>query len=263
MQIYHFFYDNKISVTRFYKIRQPLEIYNYLTVIFTNKTMKTLGVSMVFSLTLQVGIYINMASNLTDTILERASVLMDKYGISSVTMDDIAKECHISKRTLYEQIPDKRTLVWYCILFDRQRKQNEAINLISESPSTLVALLHICRHMRITLTETSSVFFKDLHRLYPDLEKKCRDMHRERAQEFGTFLSKGISEGMFRSDIDLNLAAEVFMVQSVSIMKELGVSSKLLAVKKMIDTAFVIFLRGLATQKGLEVIDNFLKENNI
>ena len=32
---------------------------------------------------------------------------------------------------------------------------------------------------------------------------------------------------------------------------------------KMIDTAFIIFLRGVATQKGIEIIDDFFKENNI
>lgn len=202
-------------------------------------------------------------SDLTDTILITASGLMGKYGISSVTMDDIAKECRISKRTLYEKIPDKRTLVWYCVLFDKKKKQQEAKNMVKESHSTLDALLHIYRHMRNTMAESSSVFFKDMHRLYPDLEKRCREMHREQAKEFGNFLNQGINEGMFHKNIDLNMAAEVFMAQSESIMKVLGTSSKPQLILNMVDTAFVIFLRGIATSKGLEIIDKFILENNI
>ena len=46
-------------------------------------------------------------------------------------------------------------------------------------------------------------------------------------------------------------------------MKELSTTNELKTVQNMIDTAFVIFLRGIATHKGLEIIDEFLKENNI
>ena len=202
-------------------------------------------------------------SELTNTILITASKLMQKFGISSVTMDDIAKECHISKRTLYEHIPDKRTLVWNSVLFNKEKKQTEVMKLLQEAPSTLAALLHIYRYMRGSFTESTSIFFKDMHRLYPDIEKKCREFHREQAESLGAFLTKGVDEGMFRTDINFATAADVFTVQAASIMKELSTTNELKTVQNMIDTAFVIFLRGIATHKGLEIIDEFLKENNI
>ena len=67
---------------------------------------------------------------LKEKILRKACTLMEQYGLSSVTMDDIAKECHISKRTLYEHIPDKRTLVWQCVLYHRKQHQIEAKTLV-------------------------------------------------------------------------------------------------------------------------------------
>lgn len=201
--------------------------------------------------------------SLTDTILVTASSLMNKYGISSVTMDDIAKECHISKRTLYEQIPDKRTLVWQCVLYNRKVQQDKAQNLMNNSDSTLDALLNIYRNARKTLTESSSVFYKDMHRLYPDMEKRCREMHREQSQSFANFLARGVKEEMFRNDIDFELAADIFMSQTSSIMKEMAVTKEPQSIIKMMNTALVIFLRGIAMQKGIEIIDDFFKENII
>ena len=201
-------------------------------------------------------------SNLTETILSIANALMGTYGISSVTMDDIAKECHISKRTLYEQIPDKRTLVWQCILYDRDCKSAEAQKLVMQTATTLEALLHIYRHVRKNLEESTSVFYKDMHRLYPELAKKCKEMHREQAHALSRFLSKGVKEGMFRNDINFELAADVFLVQSSSLIKEFSLTANSNVVL-MLNTAFKIFLRGIATQKGLEIIDNFFTENNI
>lgn len=201
-------------------------------------------------------------SNLTETILSIANALMGTYGISSVTMDDIAKECHISKRTLYEQIPDKRTLVWQCVLYDRDCKSAEAQKLVMQTATTLEALLHIYRHVRKNLEESTSVFYKDMHRLYPELAKKCKEMHREQAHALSRFLSKGVKEGMFRNDINFELAADVFLVQSSSLIKEFSLTANSNVVL-MLNTAFKIFLRGIATQKGLEIIDNFFTENNI
>lgn len=201
-------------------------------------------------------------SNLTETILAKANALMATYGISSVTMDNIAKECHISKRTLYEQIPDKRTLVWQCVLYDRDCKSAEAQKLVMQTATTLEALLHIYRHVRKNLEESTSVFYKDMHRLYPELAKKCKEMHREQAHALSRFLSKGVKEGMFRNDINFELAADVFLVQSSSLIKEFSLTANSNVVL-MLNTAFKIFLRGIATQKGLEIIDNFFTENNI
>ena len=182
-------------------------------------------------------------SDITDIILTKASQLMERYGISSVTMDDIAKECHISKRTLYEQIPDKRTLVWHCILYNRKRRQDEALILVNKAESTLDALLRIYRNARKGLTESSSIFFKDLHRLYPDIEKMCRDINQEQSKSFGEYLTKGVNEGMFRADIDFDLAAKIFMAQSNAIMKELSTTNEPQMIAKTMSTAFIIFLR--------------------
>ena len=87
-------------------------------------------------------------------------------------------------------------------------------------------------------------------------------MHREQAHTLSRFLSKGVKEGMFRNDINFELAADVFLVQSSSLIKEFSLTANSNVVL-MLNTAFKIFLRGIATQKGLEIIDNFFTENNI
>ncbi|MBE6309609.1 MAG: TetR/AcrR family transcriptional regulator [Bacteroidales bacterium] len=202
-------------------------------------------------------------SDLTEKILNKASSLMSLYGISSVTMDDIAKECHISKRTLYEQIPDKRTLVWKCVLFLKEQTAIEAKTLIYESSDTLDSLLHIYQHMRKHISDISSVFFKDIHRLYPDIEKQYNEMYLLQSKAFANFLIKGVNEGVFRNDINFSLASKAFLAQSSFIVKEFATKSDPQETLRMIDIAFIIFLRGIATQKGLETIDIFLNDNII
>ena len=200
---------------------------------------------------------------LKEKILHNASALMGQFGISTVTMDDIAKDCHISKRTLYEQIPDKRTLVWQCMLHRHNQHEIEAKTLVYESTDTLDALLHIYKYMRNGMSNASSVFFKDLHRIYPDLEKKYREIHQEQSKFFANFLLKGVDEGVFLRNLNFPLATKAFLAQSSTILQEFATTADPEEMLRMVDVAFIIFLRGIATRRGIEIIDSYLKENNV
>ncbi|MBQ3960991.1 MAG: TetR/AcrR family transcriptional regulator, partial [Muribaculaceae bacterium] len=48
-------------------------------------------------------------------IIKESRALLKKIGASSMTMDMVARNCGISKRTLYEIFPDKKTLIKTCI----------------------------------------------------------------------------------------------------------------------------------------------------
>ena len=202
-------------------------------------------------------------AELNKKILHTASLLMGIYGISSVRMDDIAKECGISKRTLYEIIPDKKTLVWQCVLYRHQQHANDAKSLVNEASDTLHALLLIYKYMKQGMTESSGKFFQDMHRLYPDIEKQCQEMQQERTKSFAKFLLRGVEEGVFRSGINFTLATKAFLIQSSSIINKITLSGNPQEVIRMVDIAFEIFLRGIATRKGLDKIDAFLFENKL
>ena len=74
-----------------------------------------------------------------DRILEKVSVLYRKYGIKSVTMDDVAHELGISKKTLYQYVNDKTELVEkvveftrHCNFINMQKKRGISGNAIEQ-----------------------------------------------------------------------------------------------------------------------------------
>lgn len=52
-----------------------------------------------------------MNKELRNRIIDKAAVLFTRHGIKSVTMDYIASQMGISKRTLYENFKDKDQLL--------------------------------------------------------------------------------------------------------------------------------------------------------
>ena len=202
-------------------------------------------------------------AELKEKILNKAQELTWARGISKVTMDMIARECGISKRTLYEQIPDKRALVWESMLYRWDKNVQGLEYIIQNSPDTLSALLDIYLQMREIYKRSPKVYTDDLRRLFPEFEATYRDMYKKRNEEFVSFLEKGVEEGVIRGDVDLYVFATLFMLESHSIRDNMDYFPENLSIVKVCDMAFVGFVRGIATLEGLKILDEFLANKKL
>ena len=55
--------------------------------------------------------------DLKERIIQTALLLFGKYGVKSITMDEIASGLGVSKRTLYETFKDKESIIMECYLY--------------------------------------------------------------------------------------------------------------------------------------------------
>ena len=81
--------------------------------------------------------------------------MMMQIGVSSMTMDAIARSCGISKRTLYEQFPDKLTLITEALHHDGQLKHDRLEKIFNNSENRLDALLNVYTEIRKQVSHTS------------------------------------------------------------------------------------------------------------
>lgn len=188
---------------------------------------------------------------------------MSKLGISSVTMDMIASHCGISKRTLYEHFADKQTLVNEVIAFMYNERTNKSKEVIDHAPNKLEAILQIYFSSREYAMLISEVFINDLTRLYPEIQQNCQTRESFYANQLSELLRKGAEEGMFRKAKNYSNYAILLNMLMRQIKPNMGSFSEGTAVISMLDIAFFTFIRGLASAKGLEIIDKALAEQNI
>lgn len=145
-------------------------------------------------------------------LIEKASKLYLDYGIKGVTMDDVARSLGISKKTLYELIKDKRHLV-DAVVRAIQGKEMDLIKQIQAKE--LNAIEHLFEINRLLKTEgflQSPVFINDLKKYYPKLvAKEKREQGFYRLQILKENLAKGKQEGLYRSDINEDLVARIWV----------------------------------------------------
>ena len=190
--------------------------------------------------------------DLKQRILQETSQLLFTVGIASMTMDMVARSCGISKRTLYEQFPDKKSLVKECLKVDYKN-----------STAEFEALFGTFNYMRKRMVMMPVTFHDDLKRIYPDLyvslHKRCD--HR-RVTELAQVLCCAQEEGLVETSINTKVAAFLFYVSMKTLHNNKQIAEYGITQIDLFDGAFINFLRGVASAKGLELIKEYLTKNN-
>ena len=195
-------------------------------------------------------------------ILDEASKLLARVGPQSMTMDMVARNCGISKRTLYETFPDKRMLIKECIDANHQRQDAEVRAIFDSSPNCYDALFKVYQRVRDYLRESSLNYVDEIRRLYPEIFVHQQEQEKQFVLGLSQVLKKAQTEGHVVNVINTDIAAFLFL----STMRNLHRSDRLQSYGfdrvDVFDGAFVNFLRGIATPEGIDYIDTLLHARN-
>jgi AcrR family transcriptional regulator len=203
----------------------------------------------------------------TTEIIVRALEVFLRLGIKSVSMDDLSSHLGMSKKTLYQHFEDKNQLIEaslnhlvesdYCLL---KNIEEQNLNAIDE-------MFALYRHASANVRKHNPVLEFDLQRHYPMIYKKLRD--RTRAQMHRIMINnliKGKAEGLYRSNLNENIIAKLFLLNMENLM-----STDLVSTEELYSEAFFIetyryHLLGILSETGLQFIKqnypDFIASNN-
>lgn len=199
--------------------------------------------------------------NENEEMIEKIGALFFKYGIKSVSMDDIARELGISKKTLYQNFKDKRDVVAQTMNQHHDCGIKELIERSSNTSNSIEEFLQLLLMAKKWIEEINPSFEYDLQKYYPDVYKEHNNKRIINMTSFFTNnLNKGIQEGVYRDDVDVDIITK-FHVTTMSSVHEGG----LFTTEEMLnhDTYkqyFVVFIRGLASESGLKILAEKMSE---
>lgn len=190
------------------------------------------------------------------TILQKTFDLFAKFGIRSISMDDICREMGISKKTLYTYVSSKEDLI-NKLLEGQRIKQNEAILCVeSKELNAIDSLLEVSKTLHKKLVKVNPTMAYDLVKYYPEIFKKHSiDKRKILSKRIKSNISKGIEEGYYRSDLDIDLIAQLYLKKLEDIFDpEFWVNEKY-SFDKIFKTMFVNHIRGISNQKGIDYLE--------
>ena len=193
---------------------------------------------------------------LKDRILEHAMHEFAYRGIKSVKMDDIAQGLCISKRTLYEIYENKECLLFEGIKRAKEKNEKEMEAIIGRSANVIELVIAIYRKRVEEFKDTCPQFYLDLEK-YPTIIAYLNQFHSKKHNAFIAFLERGVREGYFLSDVNIELFAELFDAICDNIVKRQLYLHY--AIEEIFKSQLLVVFRGFCTVEGIKLLDKCLE----
>jgi len=201
-----------------------------------------------------------------DRILSESLRLFMKNGIRSISMDDIAKELGMSKKTIYQYVANKTELVEMVLDFMREKESNICIDGDVTKMNAIDILLAVSRNVSRQMKDLNPINAYELQKYYPSI---YREFILKKRDHVYTTLKKnfeqGISEGIYRNDLDIDLVARLYIQKLVDVHDPEFLSSVNFGFEKVFQVMFDNHIRGIANAEGLAYYEKQIKmfNNNI
>ena len=194
-------------------------------------------------------------SDVRENILQVAIERMQQVGIRSVSVDDICHELGMSKKTFYVHFPSKDDLVQAILHKHEQKVAHELDSALSKRTITqvIVEWAKIAKSANKNDLKTPPMMY-DLEKYYPQLFAVHKKVMRQTAEKILVqFLGKGVGEGIFRAEIDVDVVAMMFLDMQYRLL-DLLTSGQMTKeeVHRIGCQRMDIMMRGILTHEGLE-----------
>jgi AcrR family transcriptional regulator len=185
-------------------------------------------------------------------IVEAARAHFFNHGFRSVTMDDLAAELGISKKTLYIHFPEKVSLL-EAVLANKFASVNAAMaRVVWHAPKDFAVALHqLLATTQQELDEIRPPFVRDMRQKAPEFFKT---IERRRAEiitkYFGKLFRDGQRAGMVRRDLPVQMLIEILLGAVQAIMNPPKIQELKLTPKSGFTAILKVVLEGALTKKG-------------
>lgn len=195
-----------------------------------------------------------------EQIIMQAFELFMKYGIKSMTMDDIAKNMSMSKKTLYQYFANKDELVNAVLDKHLEIDQCQVKSLLSSKNNAIDDLMQIATTINETLKRIHPSIHYDLEKYHPAAWKKFGDHKRNFIYEsIKQNIIKGIKEELYRNDINTEIIATLYVSKADVIFDASVFPADRFAFNRVYLEMLKQHIRGIATTKGLKYLEKKLK----
>ncbi|MES2655862.1 MAG: TetR/AcrR family transcriptional regulator [Bacteroidota bacterium] len=196
-------------------------------------------------------------------ILEGAESLFMKYGFKSITMDDIARELGISKKTLYQYFEDKNDLVNQTI---QAHIDNDAVvcnRIIEEGYDPIEFMFEMSKSITKNQRKVNVAVLFDLRKYFKSAWDKMEKFRLEYIlKNILSNISKGQELGLYRTDINEVLIAKLYVhniefVMTPELYQDISTDFHYIHLESL-----KYHLRGICTDKGLKKLNKITENQN-
>lgn len=195
-----------------------------------------------------------------ERILQHAWQVFVRRGVRTVTMDEIARDLGMSKKTLYQHFANKAAIVMEVSQMQCSKEEQEIDQVAEGATDAIDELLRVMSWVSKMLTSIAPNLIPELQKYYPEaweIHQTHSDHHV--INKLTENLRRGIREGLYRKDLDVELVARMRAAQIETGFNETFFPSSKYNQLTVQRTMLEVFLFGVTTPKGRELIRQYFR----
>ncbi len=210
---------------------------------------------------LKVSIVLRQFMEAQERILEKTHELFNRHGVRRVTMDDIANQCGMSKKTIYQYFKDKDDLV-DAFVIDQLMENRTTCQRDKQLAADAIHELFMAMDMaKIMFEAMHAGLIYDLEKYYPEAFLKFKK-HKEEFlyQIIKENLERGVQEGLYRNDLNIKIMTR-YRLESMLLPFNLEIfPESRYEIAEIEQEIMEHFLYGIASDKGKKYITKYKTE---
>jgi len=197
-------------------------------------------------------------------LIQTADDMFMRLGIKSVSMDDIAREMGVSKKTIYQMVDGKKDLLTLVIEQDACKDMEVIQANHEQSRDAIDEFLRNSRYFIRQMRDISPATMRDLQKYYPDLWKNQMAAHHDEFRRtIQENLERGMEEGLYRDDIDSEIVTNFYVGMMFMIIDTSVFPAKERTIVDIIRQHGKYHLNGIVNQFGQDRVDEYLRQESL
>jgi AcrR family transcriptional regulator len=177
-------------------------------------------------------------------------------GFRNVTMDDLAADLGVSKKTFYAHFPGKTELLKAVLMNKFEHVEADLDRMTRQNASEVAAM--IVQMVACTQRHTEEIqppFLRDIQREAPEMFKLVESRRRQFIRRYwGRLFRKGRKAGVIRKDIPITLMIEILLGAVQSIVNPPKMAELRLTPKTGVSAIIQVILHGVLTKKRWSIL---------
>jgi len=204
---------------------------------------------------------VNETENSINLLTTTASTMFKRLGIKSVSMDDLAREMGVSKKTLYQLVSNKEDLVAIVMEADFKEDMCRFAEHHDQAGDAIDEFLRNSRYFIREMREISPAALHDLQKYYPAIWKGMMQAHHEEfRRKLSENVERGMEEGLYRDNLDPDIISTLYSGMMAMVIDRQVFPAYDRPVSDIIRQMTEYHFHGIVNQFGRERLEKYLNE---
>jgi AcrR family transcriptional regulator len=200
---------------------------------------------------------------LKETILKEALVIFKQQGLEGIDDGNLMQQLDISQATFREIFAGMDDLVIQVIAYDAEVQEAKHRELLAQSGSAVEDIMILLQDGIEELTNTNPILYSQLQERYPDAWNLAQShLHSYSYPQISGILNKGVLEGYFRRDINIQLVTKIIMEQLLMMLNPVVFPPERYNLSEVFRSIYLYYIRGICTETGARLAEGFFSRNN-